>query len=183
MKPGSGWCRARPGAATLPLAFSLMSIFAFCRALPAVGQDVDHAAVLELGAAVARATTGPSPWQGGGTVAVEFTPIEEWLEIEIGASALRGHTGSELSADFLLKKPYRLSSRTEFSMHRSRVRPSGSSSRGGGLPSPTWWSAAPCRRRFVCARCLPLAPAGHDKPRTNPESVLCPDAGPAGRRR
>ena len=47
-------------------------------------------------------------------MAVEFTPIEKWLEIEIGASALRGHSGSELSADFLLKKPYRLSSRTEF---------------------------------------------------------------------
>jgi len=47
-------------------------------------------------------------------VAVEFTPIEKWLEIEIGASALWGHSGSELSADFLLKKPYRLSSTAEF---------------------------------------------------------------------
>jgi hypothetical protein len=114
MKLGSGWRRARPSAATLRLALSLMSILALCRVLPAVGQDVDHAAVLELGAAVARETKGPSPWQGGGTVAVEFTPIEEWLEIEIGASALWRHSGSELSADFLLKKPYRLSSTAEF---------------------------------------------------------------------
>jgi hypothetical protein len=114
MGPGLGWRRPRPRAATLLLALCLLVVLALCRLLPAVGQEIDHAAVFELGGALARDTKGPSPWQGGGTVAVELTPIERWLEIEIGAAALRGQNGTELSADFLLKKPFRLSARSEF---------------------------------------------------------------------
>jgi hypothetical protein len=71
--------------------------------------DDDHRAVLELGVAAERGV-GASSTTVGGTVAVEFTPIENWLEIETGVTAIQ----RELSLDFLLKKPWRLSASSEF---------------------------------------------------------------------
>jgi hypothetical protein len=68
--------------------------------------------VLEVGAAFASDLSGHT-WSRGGTVALEVTPIENWLELEVGVSALRGADGSDLSLDLLFKKPYRLSSRAE----------------------------------------------------------------------
>jgi hypothetical protein len=43
-----------------------------------------------------------------------MTPVENWLELEFGVTALgtSGHT--ELSTDLLFKKPYRLSQTAEF---------------------------------------------------------------------
>jgi hypothetical protein len=72
----------------------------------------EHRAVLEVGAAFAKDTAG-NPWSRGGTLAVEVTPIENWLELELGLSALRGTDGTDLTVDLLFKKPYRLSSRSE----------------------------------------------------------------------
>jgi hypothetical protein len=72
----------------------------------------EHRAVLEIGAAAARDLTGASG-SGGGTLAVEVTPIENWLELEAGISLLRGAGESELSLDLLFKKPYRLSASSE----------------------------------------------------------------------
>ena len=72
----------------------------------------DHALVLELGAAGdwSRAE-GVHP---GGTFAFEVTPIENWLELEIGVAAIRGDTGTEIPIDVLFKKPWRFSPHFEF---------------------------------------------------------------------
>jgi hypothetical protein len=73
----------------------------------------EHSLVLEIGTAGEWPLNGERP-NFGGTIAVEIEPIENWLELEFGLSTLAtaGHT--ELSGDLLFKKPFRLSSTSEF---------------------------------------------------------------------
>ena len=74
--------------------------------------DDDHAIVLELGAAGDWSRSeGAHP---GGTFAFEVTPVEHWLELEIGVTAIRGNDGTEIPIDVLFKKPWRISSTFEF---------------------------------------------------------------------
>jgi hypothetical protein len=75
--------------------------------------DDDHRAVIEIGAAGERGVSGSSA-SGGGTLAVEFTPIENWLEMETGLTGLRSSGRNEFAADLLFKKPWRLSATSEF---------------------------------------------------------------------
>ena len=96
----------------------LTAIFMSCvlGAAVACAQDsdgADYALVLEVGGA------GEWPVRGGasnfgGTLAGEVTPIENWLELELGVTALATAGYTELSGDFLFKKPFRLSSVAEF---------------------------------------------------------------------
>jgi hypothetical protein len=70
-------------------------------------------AVVELGAAASRSLTeGQSSF--GPAVAVEVTPIENWLEIEAGATPLFRRHSTEWSTDLLFKKPWTLSDKREF---------------------------------------------------------------------
>jgi hypothetical protein len=50
----------------------------------------------------------------GPMVAVEFTAIKDWLEIEAGASTRFGVGQTEWSTDLLFKKPLTLSDKVEF---------------------------------------------------------------------
>jgi hypothetical protein len=75
--------------------------------------DKEPAAVVELG--------GASSWdlKGGGSsfgadVAVEFTPIENWLELEAGVTPLFARHSTEWDTDLLFKKPWTLSKKAEF---------------------------------------------------------------------
>ena len=70
-------------------------------------------AVAELG--------GSAGWniRGGGlnlgpTVAVEVTPIENWLELELGVTQSFGTHAKEWDIDLLFKKPWDLSQKIEF---------------------------------------------------------------------
>jgi hypothetical protein len=81
----------------------------------AFAQPVDNepAAIVELG--------GASSWdlKGGGAsfgadAAVEFTPIENWLEIEAGVTPLFARHSTEWDTDLLFKKPWTLSKTAEF---------------------------------------------------------------------
>jgi hypothetical protein len=78
----------------------------------AYAEDREHALVLEIGPA------GEWPFSDkpnfGGTFAVEATPIENWLEIEIGMTMLSTSGRSEWSGDLLFKKPFRISPEFEF---------------------------------------------------------------------
>jgi hypothetical protein len=76
--------------------------------------EEDHAVVLEIGGAGEWPVRGGGGANYGGTVAAEVTPIENWLELEMGVTALATAGYTELSGDFLFKKPYRLSATTEF---------------------------------------------------------------------
>jgi hypothetical protein len=70
-------------------------------------------AILELGPAVGHAIKGGGS-SFGPSVAVEVTPIENWLELEAGVTPLFGRHSQELDADLLFKKPWTLSRKAEF---------------------------------------------------------------------
>ena len=75
--------------------------------------EKEPAAILELGGAAGRSLTGGG-FSFGPTVAVEVTPIEKWLELEGGVTALFGDHSTEWDTDLLFKKPWTLSRKVEF---------------------------------------------------------------------
>ena len=75
--------------------------------------EKEPSAVLELGAAADRSLTEAQSSLGP-TVAVEVTPIENWLELEAGVTPLFRRHSTEWSVDFLFKKPWTLSEEKEF---------------------------------------------------------------------
>jgi hypothetical protein len=76
-------------------------------------QEPKEVAVVELGAAAERSLTeGNSSF--GPTVAVEVTPIENWLELEAGVTPLFRRHSTEWSTDLLFKKPWTFSPKFEF---------------------------------------------------------------------
>jgi hypothetical protein len=75
--------------------------------------EADHRVVFEAGVASDRGLA-PGSSRFGGTVALEVTPIEKWLELEAGVTILGTLDQRELSADLLFKKPWQLSRRAEF---------------------------------------------------------------------
>jgi hypothetical protein len=92
----------------------LLAIVFLC---PEVGftQTVSNepAAVIELGGAA-----GWSLQDGGSSFgpdfAVEITPIEDWLELEVGTTPLFSGHSTEWDTDLLFKKPWTLSKKVEF---------------------------------------------------------------------
>jgi hypothetical protein len=93
----------------------LASLF-FCprnvRAQP-VDKVPEPAAIVELGGATGRDLKGGGS-SFGGDLAVEFTPIEKWLEIEAGTTPLFRRHSTEWDTDLLFKKPWTLSGKVEF---------------------------------------------------------------------
>src|ERR1022692_4567027 len=81
--------------------------------LPQTRFDHDPAAIVEIGAAAGQSLTGGGV-NFGPDVAVEVTPIDNWLEIEAGVTPLFGHHSTEWDADLLIKKPWTLSDKAEF---------------------------------------------------------------------
>jgi hypothetical protein len=76
-------------------------------------KEPKEVAVVELGGAAERSLTeGSSSF--GPTVAVEFTPIEHWLELEAGVTPLFRRHSTEWSTDLLFKKPWTISPNFEF---------------------------------------------------------------------
>jgi hypothetical protein len=61
--------------------------------------DGDHALVLELGSA--GDWSHAEGFHPGGTFAFEITPIENWLELEIGFTAIRADASTEMPIDIL----------------------------------------------------------------------------------
>lgn len=84
-------------------------------AVNAFGQveEKEPAAILEIGGAGEGALTHGTPSYGP-NVAVEVTPIKEWLEIEAGVTPFLSRGQTEWETDLLFKKPYTLSKTTEF---------------------------------------------------------------------
>ena len=83
---------------------------------PGVGAraiEDDTIAILEVGAAAnwnirgGAATFAPN-------LAVECTPIENWLELEAGVASFYATSSTEWDTDLLFKKPWTLSRKAEF---------------------------------------------------------------------
>jgi hypothetical protein len=72
-------------------------------------EEKEPAAIIELGGAGEWGLLDASSF--GPSAAIEFTPIEHWLEIEAGVSTLFGGGRTEWETDLLFKKPYALQNR------------------------------------------------------------------------
>jgi hypothetical protein len=104
---GRGRHHARAVAAGIFLALALAGVAA------AKDEDAEHKFVLELGTAGEWPLTN-EPGNFGGTFAVEFEPIENWLELEFGITTLNTTGHSDLSGDLLFKKPFKITPSFEF---------------------------------------------------------------------
>jgi hypothetical protein len=77
----------------------------------AFGQETEPSAIFEAGGAGQWGLKGGSSY--GPSVAVETTPIENWLELEGGTTALFSRGQTEWDTDLLFKKPFTLSDTVE----------------------------------------------------------------------
>ena len=93
--------------------FVVAFAFVYAGQSNAQSQEQEPVAVLELGAATGRSLTERQS-NFGPTVALELTPIENLLELEVGATPLFRRHSTEWSVDLLFKKPWTLSDRKEF---------------------------------------------------------------------
>jgi hypothetical protein len=99
------------GTAPSLLAASVVTTLAVAQA-SAEEHDKEPIAIVELGGAGEWGLSGGSSY--GPSVAVEFEPIRNWLEIEIGTAPLFSNGHAELDTDVLFKKPFTLSDKLEF---------------------------------------------------------------------
>jgi hypothetical protein len=76
-------------------------------------KEPEPAAIVELGGATSWNVRGGAA-AFGADVAVEFTPIENWLEIEAGVTPLFTRHSTKWDTDLLLKKPWTLLKKAEF---------------------------------------------------------------------
>ena len=75
-------------------------------------QEKEPTAILAIGGTTEWALPGATSF--GPTASVEFTPIKDWLEIEIGGATLFRRGASEFETDLIFKKPFTLSDTVEF---------------------------------------------------------------------
>lgn len=92
--------------------FGIVFAFIFSGQAFTQSQEEEPAAVIELGGAAGRSLT-ESQSSFGPTLALEVTPIENWLELEAGVTPLFRRHSTEWSIDFLFKKPWTLSDKKE----------------------------------------------------------------------
>jgi len=81
-------------------------------AAAAHAEDKEPTAIVELGLAGEWGLPGASGY--GPSLAVEFTPIKDWLEIEAGVARMFHGGRGEWDTDLLFKKPFTLSDKLEF---------------------------------------------------------------------
>src|SRR5215469_8321918 len=93
---------------------ALIASFVPCAGnVAAQSPEKEPVAVVELGgAAFWNVKDGTSSF--GPSVAVEVTPIENWLELEVGTTPLFRRHSTEWGTDLILKKPWDLSKKVEF---------------------------------------------------------------------
>lgn len=90
-----------------------LTLSARCTHAQSAEVDKDPKAVVEVGAAANRSLSGEGS-SFGPNVAVEVTPIENWLELEAGVTPLFARHSTEWDVDLVFKKPWTLSRKAEF---------------------------------------------------------------------
>ncbi len=92
----------------------LILSFIACQSLLAQSSSPKESlAIIEVGGSPSWSLNG-SGLSISPTVAVEITPIEHWLELEIGTTPTFSHSSTEWVTDLLFKKPWTLSRKVEF---------------------------------------------------------------------
>jgi hypothetical protein len=76
-------------------------------------EDVEHTIIMGVGGASELELRGGAVHPGG-NLTIEWDAIENWLEVEVGASVLSADGGVEVPIDLLVKKPFRLTRWVEF---------------------------------------------------------------------
>lgn len=84
-----------------------------CACAQSAEVDKDPKAIVEVGAAASRSLSGEGSSYGP-NLAIEVTPIENWLELEAGVTPLFARHSTEWDVDLLFKKPWTLSRKAEF---------------------------------------------------------------------
>ena len=114
--------------------------------------EKESAAVVELGGATDWDVKGGRP-SFGPTVAVEVTPIENWLELEAGVTPLFNRHSTEWGVDLLFKKPWTISKKVEFMLgvgpewvHTTKYSMTTNSVSGEVVPDFMFWLSA--KHRF-----------------------------------
>jgi len=74
---------------------------------------IEHTIIVGVGGA-AEWELADRALRPGANLMVEWDAIEDWLELEIGASILSANGGAEVPIDLLLKKPFRVARWAEF---------------------------------------------------------------------
>jgi hypothetical protein len=74
---------------------------------------IEHLIVVGVGGA-ADLELGTGSLHPGGNLMLEWEAIENWLELEVGASVLSADGGLEIPVDLLVKKPFQLARWAEF---------------------------------------------------------------------
>jgi hypothetical protein len=77
----------------------------------AAAAEKEPTAVVAIGAAGEWGLPGATSF--GPSASVEFTPIKDWLEIEIGAATMFRRGVTEFETDLIFKKPFTLSDTVE----------------------------------------------------------------------
>lgn len=77
------------------------------------GDEKESIAIVEVGGATSWSISSGG-LSFGPDFAVEATPIENWLELEAGATPAFGYHSKELDCDLLFKKPWTFSRKVEF---------------------------------------------------------------------
>jgi hypothetical protein len=115
-----GATKAWPGIARLvPLLIALSAAEGTARAEGTVRADekndlgTEHTIIVGVGGAT-ELELGDASLHSGANVMVEWDVIEDWLEFEVGASALSAANGIEIPVDLLVKKPFKLKPWAEF---------------------------------------------------------------------
>jgi hypothetical protein len=106
--------REHPFTRLIVPTLALCAVLQFAPALAASGEGTEsaHVAVLELGASGEREISEQTSHVGP-AIGIEVEPIEDWLEIEFGASTSRSRGATNWELDLPFKKPFRLSSNIE----------------------------------------------------------------------
>jgi hypothetical protein len=99
--------------ATKVLLLASLSLYARNGYVQSVDKQPEPAATVEIGRAGGWNLKG-GELSFGPDLAVEITPIENWLELEAGTSALFRRHSAEWDTDLLFKKPWTLSEKVEF---------------------------------------------------------------------
>ena len=96
--------------------FVCLVLLFFCvgSVAPQSAEEERERAVVELGETASRNVPGDGANSFGPSVAVEVTPIKNWLELEFGTTALFRRHSTEWGTDLLFKKPWDLSPKVEF---------------------------------------------------------------------
>jgi hypothetical protein len=95
-----------------PVRPSALSVLAVSLLVCQGARGDEHALVLELGS-LAEWDLNPSERHLGPSLSLEMTPIEHWLELEAGISALRVQGVTEWETELLFKKPFELTDSAE----------------------------------------------------------------------